>query len=116
MYSQRAFKSTPTFLESLTDLGVEVLATDGREVEKKQALILGLKKVNESLPANVYIPFVNHSWRNYTVLNICVDECKLFLTKNRAPYMICLEIFRPEEILVTAQNKYQSTILLNPVI
>lgn len=93
-------------------MGVQVLATDGREVEKKQALIEGLKKVNEGLPANVYIPFVNHSWRNYTVLNICVDESKLFLTKNRAPYMICLEIFRPEEILITSQNKYQSMMML----
>jgi hypothetical protein len=31
------------------------------------------------------------------VLNICADECKVFSTKERSPYYICLEIYRPEE-------------------
>ena len=38
------------------------------------------------------------SLRNYAVLNIVVEESRLFLTKERAPYMICMELFRPEEI------------------
>ena len=67
-----------------------------------QALQEGLRKVNQGLPATVYIPFVRNSLRNYAVLNICVDESKLFLTKSRAPYMICLEMYRPEEILITS--------------
>jgi hypothetical protein len=40
------------------------------------------------------------------VLNIVEEESKLFITKQRAPFMICVEIYRPEEILVT--TLYQS--------
>lgn len=94
-------------MESLTELSVKVMSEPG---DKKQALIDGLKRINESLPGNVYIPFVNNNWRNYAVLNICEEESKLFFTKTRAPYLICLEIYRPEEILVTAQNKYRRLI------
>ena len=75
--------------------------------DRKQSLIEGLKQVNQNLPGNVYIPFVNNSWRNYTVLNICENESKLFLTNTRAPFLICMEIYRPEEILVTSQTRYR---------
>ena len=81
------------------------------EANRKQALIKGLCKINEGLPSNVCIPFVNNSWRNYTVLNICENESKLFVTNTRAPYLICLEIYRPEEILVTAQNRYREMLM-----
>ena len=100
----RSFRSTPLFIESLTDLSVKVLHFDG---DRKQSLIEGLKQVNQNLPGNVYIPFVNNSWRNYTVLNICENESKLFLTNTRAPFLICMEIYRPEEILVTSQTRYR---------
>ena len=56
-----------------------------------------LGKVNENLPAAVYIPFVKDSIRNYAVLNIVVAETKVFSTKERAPFYICIEIYRPEE-------------------
>ena len=98
-YTLRSFKSTPMFIESLTDLSVKVLHS---ETDMKQTLIDGLKVINKGLPSNIYIPFVNNSWRNYTILNICENESKLFLTNTRAPYLICLEIYRPEEILVTS--------------
>jgi len=101
--------STPLFVESLTDLSVKILSEEG---DKKQALVEGLKRINESLPGNVYIPFVNKSWRNYAVLNICENESKLFFTKTRAPFLICLEIYRPEEILITSQNRYRD--MLSP--
>ena len=103
-YNLQAFKSTPRFIESLTELSVQIL---NEECDKKRALINGLNEINKGLPANIYIPFVNNAWRNYAVLNICPNESKLFLTKTRAPYMICLEIYRPEEILITAQRRYQ---------
>lgn len=31
------------------------------------------------------------------VLNIVVDECKVFATKCRAPFFLCIEMYRPEE-------------------
>jgi len=39
------------------------------------------------------------------VLNIVVEESRLFLTKERAPYMICLEVFRPDEIKHSLEEK-----------
>lgn len=60
----------------------------------------GLAKLNDFLPATVYIPFVTESLRNYTVLRIVPEESRLFLTKERAPFLVCLEVYRPEEIKV----------------
>lgn len=53
--------------------------------------------MNEHLPAAVYIPFCKDSIRNYVVLNIIAGETRVFSTKERAPFYICLEIYRPEE-------------------
>jgi hypothetical protein len=59
-----------------------------------------LKKLNEILPACVYIPFVNNSSRNYAVLHIVPEEARIFVTKERAPMLICIEVYRPEEISI----------------
>jgi len=39
------------------------------------------------------------SLRHYSVLNIVIDETRVFSTKERAPYYVCLEIFMPQEYL-----------------
>ena len=54
-------------------------------------------KINEKLPAAVYIPFITNSIRNYAILNIIGSESRVFSTKERAPFYICIEIYRPEE-------------------
>ncbi|CAK65842.1 unnamed protein product (macronuclear) [Paramecium tetraurelia] len=54
-----------------------------------------IQKINRGLPAAVYVPF--QGVRSYVVLNIVVDECKVFATKCRSPFYLCLEIYRPEE-------------------
>lgn len=41
---------------------------------------------------------ITDSIRNHAVLNIAVEESRLFLTKERAPFMICIELYRPEEL------------------
>lgn len=56
-----------------------------------------LKKMNEKLPAAVYVPFYSSTMRNYALLNIVTNESKVFSTKQRTPFYICIEIFRPEE-------------------
>ena len=61
------------------------------------ALHSELKKINTYLPAAVYIPFYYSNIRNYAVLNIVVGESRVFSTKERSPYYICIELFRPEE-------------------
>lgn len=57
-----------------------------------------LKKINQRLPAAVYLPFVNQSTRNYAVLHIVAEEAKIFKTKERCPLMLLLECYRPTEI------------------
>jgi hypothetical protein len=50
------------------------------------------------LPAAVYIPFVNQSMRNYSVLHIVAEESRIFKTKERCPLLLCIEVYRPTEI------------------
>lgn len=57
-----------------------------------------LKEVNKQLPAAVYIPFLNEKARNYAVLHIAADESRIFKTKERAPVMLTLEVYRPIEL------------------
>jgi len=54
--------------------------------------------VNEHLPARVYIPFVNDSARNFAVLHIAALESRIFQTKSRAPVLLCIEVYRPDEL------------------
>lgn len=65
--------------------------------------------MNRKLPAQVYIPFVNKSMRNYAVLHIAVEEAKIFQTKERAPLLLCIEAYRPIEMtLDDAPEIYQT--------
>lgn len=36
--------------------------------------------------------------RNYAVLSIVADESRIFKTKERAPVMLTIEVFRPIEL------------------
>lgn len=68
--------------------------------EKKIFLKRTLCEINRMLPSQVYVPFVRSSMRNYAVLNICVEEAKIFQTKERAPVLLCLEVYRPIEMTI----------------
>lgn len=57
-----------------------------------------LKEINKQLPAAVYLPFVHASKRNYAVLHIAADESRIFKTKERAPLLLCIEVYRPIEL------------------
>ncbi len=54
--------------------------------------------------------FLLDSIRNYTVLNIVYDECKVFSTKERSPFYICIEIYRPEEE-IEIENRLKNGLL-----
>lgn len=88
------YLSTPSFIKQLTDISYELIH------QPNQAAFLSaeLKKVNEQLPGAVYIPFVSQSMRNYAVLHIAAYESRIFRTKERAPIMLCVEVYRPFEI------------------
>jgi hypothetical protein len=76
--------------------------------DRKAYLKEALTAINRKLPASVYIPFVNNSIRNYAVLYIVVDEAKVFQTKERAPLLLCIEAYRPEELQLVKEEKRRS--------
>ena len=51
-----------------------------------------LGEMNKKLPAKVYLPFKKEHYHHRTVLNILIEECKVFTTKERTPICISLEI------------------------
>ena len=91
--------STPCFIKSLTDISHKLSFMNATPDEKKTQLIKDLQKVNENLPASVYIPFVNNSARNFAVLHIAALESRIFQTKSRCPVLLCIEVYRPDELI-----------------
>lgn len=87
------FESTIQFFDDLIAASNELKNADPKII----ALRTILKKMNEHLPANVYVPFVKDKARFSCVLNIVVSESRVFSTKERAPFYICLELFSLEE-------------------
>jgi len=49
-----------------------------------------IQEINLKLPACVYIPFVKDSDQYFNILNIVFEETRIFSTKQRAPFYICL--------------------------
>lgn len=53
--------------------------------------------------------------RHYAVLQIAYNESRIFVTKTKAPYMICVELFRPHEefMQMTPQRWFKRTSISN---
>ena len=82
---------TPSFWSDMITIGEDISSVDGSE---RNDLLDHLIKtrVNEKLPASVYIPFFKDTLRMYTVL--CVWKGRIFSTKERAPFSIWVELYR----------------------
>jgi hypothetical protein len=50
--------------------------------------------------------------RNYAILHIVTDEAKIFQTKERAPLLLCMEAYRPEEMLLLRQQQQKQALSL----
>ncbi|CAD8156732.1 unnamed protein product [Paramecium pentaurelia] len=87
-----AFQSNINFWNDITTISEEL----SKHQKKTEQLHQFLNKINQNLPAAVYVPFVKNSVRNYAILNIVSKESRVFSTKMRSPYSLTLEIFRPE--------------------
>ena len=48
---------------------------------------------------------MSDSARNYAVLHIVIDESRIFKTKERAPVMLTMEVFRPIELSLHKRPK-----------
>jgi len=55
--------------------------------------------MNKSLPATTYMPILSSTFaRNFMILNIAYPESRLFITAEKAPFLICIEVFQPQEL------------------
>jgi phosphatidylinositol 4-kinase len=82
--------STPNFINDLTDISVRILKSENKE----KFLSDNLQKMNKSLPATTYMPILSSTFqRNFMVLNIAYPESRLFITAEKAPFLICIEVF-----------------------
>jgi phosphatidylinositol 4-kinase len=90
-----SFLSTINFYDHLCNICdiVSFIVND-----QAKALLNEIKNVNKILPANVYVPFVKDSIRNYVVAHLPLSEIKIIKTKNRCPYMLTIETFRAAEL------------------
>lgn len=94
------YMSTLWFWQELTDISINLL----KAPNKKERLIEALIELNKKLPAASYIPFDKAFTRECAVLHIPISEVKVFKTKERAPFLICVEIYKPYEELQNAQE------------
>jgi hypothetical protein len=114
-----SYLTTPQFFKTLTNLCDSIMLQPNPEA-KKLFMKKALCEINRKLPAQVYIPFVSKSMRNNSVLNICVEEARIFQTKERAPLLLCIEVFRPAEMLIDkpseliASNLYLDSLASDP--
>lgn len=93
--SDDGYLSTVNFVKALTDIAVDLLPVPN----KLETLRLRLGELNCSLPAGVYLPFSKKHLRESAVLWVRITESKVFATKERAPYLVCIEVFNPAEEL-----------------
>ncbi len=91
-----SFLSNVNFVDHLCNICEDIRV---KPVENQHVTLLEhIKKINTLLPANIYIPFLKDSIRYYVIGNIPISEVKIFKTKNRAPYLMTIEVFRLEEL------------------
>ncbi|CAD8050668.1 unnamed protein product [Paramecium sonneborni] len=87
-----AFYSNICFWDDIMKICEEL----SKAKKKTEVLHSYLQKMNENLPAAVYVPFVGNQIRNHAVLKIVYKESRVFSTKMRSPFSLILELFRPE--------------------
>ena len=85
----KSFFSTPNFILDLTSISEGVV----RAENDKEYLKMKLQLLNNMLPANCYIPILSNSDRNYMVLHVRNEDCIVFRTAEKAPYLVNLEVF-----------------------
>ncbi|CAD8165800.1 unnamed protein product [Paramecium pentaurelia] len=102
------FCSTIDFWDDIIYISQNLHLADPKLISLKA----DIQKINRGLPSAVYIPF--QGVRNYVVLNIVVDECRVFSTKCRSPFYLCFEIYRPEEEAELIPNPLRNSRLSIP--
>ena len=110
-----AYISNLNFFKDLRMIGEKIV----NQSDKLTHLKKYLNEMNKKLPACVYIPLIGGLTSNYVyfisfkgnlrecaILHIAVDESKVFKTKDRAPFYICVESYRPQEYIIRMKTLY----------
>ena len=105
-----SFLSNINFFDHLTNICERIRFIDSPEMRQSE-LIKEIKKINENLPYNVYIPFSNREIRNNLICNISIKDTKVYKTKERAPIILTLECFRLEELCYEHNAKIKNQTL-----
>lgn len=91
-----SFLSSINFIDILTDISERM---GGILIDQQMKFLRHeMFKINNKIPANLYIPFLKKSIRNYIICHIPVTELRIFRTKNRAPFLITFEVIRIDEL------------------
>lgn len=106
----RSFSSTMNLFDELTELCEKICLIKD---DPLPLLIKEINKLNNYLPSNCYIPFLNESIRNYVICHMPISQLKIFRTKNRAPFMIQFELIRLDEITNTFKKTFSRQSLQN---
>jgi hypothetical protein len=53
--------------------------------------------------------------RNFAILHIVADESRIFRTKERAPVMLCFEVYRPIELSLEKKPVFVDMYKRDPV-
>lgn len=93
-----SFLSNVNFIDKLSHI-CEIIRI-APEDNQMNILRQELNLINKLLPSNIYIPFLSEKIRNYIIVHIPVSEPRIFRTKNRAPYMITVEVIRIDELIL----------------
>lgn len=101
LHKKNSFFSTPNFINDLTHISVKLV----KSPSKMNFLKSKLQFMNENLPAACYLPVLSGDQRNYMVLNIVYEEIRLFITATKAPFLILIEVFQPQELELHIQDE-----------
>ena len=99
----KSFYSVISFYDDLCNISEELI--NQNPINYKEILIRKITEINKNLPANIYIPFLTDSSRNYILIHIPISEIKLYKTKERVPFMLVFEMIRLDEILFEIYKK-----------
>ena len=91
-----------------TDI-LEVAKGVGREHQKPKQWKLKwikerLEKISEGLPSFIFIPSQKIGYRNSSIMSIEINETRIFQTKTKTNFTLCLQIVKPEEFLMRSSG------------
>lgn len=97
-YNLTSFLSNINFIDKLSNI-CELMRIAPPD-DQMEILCKEINSINKLLPSNLYIPFLSNTIRNYIIVHIPVSETRIFRTKNRAPYMLTVELIRIDELIL----------------